>query len=188
MVTKEDLIFRQVVTLRDGARILLRPLIPDDRQALIDMFSPTPFEERRYMRHNVNDPDVVGAWCDAIDHEKVYPLVAVVGDRIVGITTLHFFEGPAKHRGEIRIFLVRDFRNRGLGRKMLQAIIDHGKRRSLYLIEAQVIRDNVNDIKAFQKAGFEPICTFEDYFILPDGTLRDVVVMQLRLRPQEIEF
>ena len=41
MVVKEDLIFRQVLTLRDGARVLLRPLVPDDRQALLDFFLPS---------------------------------------------------------------------------------------------------------------------------------------------------
>ena len=38
----EDLMYRQVVTLRDGARVLLRPLTADDRQALLDLFIPVP--------------------------------------------------------------------------------------------------------------------------------------------------
>jgi RimJ/RimL family protein N-acetyltransferase len=188
MITKEDLIYRQVVTLRDGARVLLRPLTPDDRQGLLGLFLPVSKDELRFMRHNVNDPEVVNGWIDNLDYDKVFPLIAIVGDRIVGEATLHFQQGSARHRGEVRIFLSKDFRRRGLGTKLTQAIIDLAKRRSLYLLEVQTVRDLSNDIKAMEKVGFEIECTFEDYHMLPDGELRDIVHMILRLRAQEGEF
>jgi hypothetical protein len=46
----------------------------------------------------------------------------------------------------------------------------------------------VNDIKAMQKAGFETICSIEDYFMLPDGELCDVTFLTYRLRTVEDEF
>lgn len=188
MVTKEDLFFRQVVTLRDGARVLLRPLVPDDRQALIDFYVPVSKEERRYMRHNINDPALIASWAENLDYERVFPLVAVVGDRIVGNGTLHFGEGHARHRAEFRIFLAKDFRRRGLGNKLIQALIENARRRSIYLLEVQIISDHVDVIKAMSKAGFENVCTFEDYFQLPDGELKDVVHMVLRMRVATDEF
>jgi RimJ/RimL family protein N-acetyltransferase len=188
MVTKEDLVFRQVITLRDGARVLLRPLLKEDRQALLDFFLPISPEERRYMRHDVNDPAVITSWAENIDYEKVYPIVAVINDRIVGNATLHFNDGHARHRAEIRIFLAKDFRRRGLGSKLIHAIIEQARRRSLYLLEAQVISDQVNVIKALQKAGFETVCVFEDYYMLPDNELRDVVYLNMKLRTVEDEF
>lgn len=188
MITKEDLIYRQVVTLRDGARVLLRPLTQDDRQGLLDLFLPVSKDELRFMRHNVNDPAIVNGWVDDLDYDKVFPLIAIVGDRIVGEATLHFLQGSSRHRGELRIFLSKDFRRRGLGTKLTQAIIDLAKRRSLYLLEVQTVRDLSNDIKAMEKVGFEIKCTFEDYHMLPDGELRDIVHMILRLRAQEGEF
>jgi RimJ/RimL family protein N-acetyltransferase len=184
----QELQYRQVVTLRDGARVLLRPLTVEDRQALMDLFLPVPMEERRFMRHNVNNPEVLNSWIDNLDYDKVYPIIAVVGDRIVGEATLHFFDGSAGHRGEVRCFLSKDFRRRGLGTKMVQSLIDQAKKKSLYLLEVQVVRDLANDIKAMQKVGFEPCCTLEDYFMLPDGELRDMVIMMLRLRNLEGEF
>jgi hypothetical protein len=57
----EDLIYRQIVNLRDGARVLLRPLNADDRQSLLDLFLPVPMDERRFMRHNVNNPQIVNS-------------------------------------------------------------------------------------------------------------------------------
>src|SRR4030042_6027825 len=114
MATKEDLIYRQGFTLRDGARILLRPLTQDDRQALIDLFTPVTSDDLRYMRHNVKDTEVICRWVDGLDYNKVFPLVAVFGSRIVGLASLHLHKGPARHRAEVRVFLPKDFRNRGV--------------------------------------------------------------------------
>jgi len=188
MVTKADLIYRQVITMRDGARVLLRPLVKTDLQALIDFFVPVSEEERRYMRHNVNDPKLISSWVENIDYDRVFPLVAVSGERIVGNATLHFNEGPARHRAEMRIFLAKDFKHRGLGSKLLQALIDIARRRNIYLVEVQVVADNVEVVKAFQKVGFETICNLDDYFMLPDGEIRDVVHLVMRLRKLEDEF
>jgi len=182
MNTKQELVYRQLVTLPDGGRLLLRPLTPEDRQALIDLFAPTSAEDRRYMRHKVSDPEVVGRWVDELDYDTVLPLVAVISDRIVGNATLHFLEGPARHRAEVRIFLAKEIRRRGVGSRMLQALIELAKRRSIYMIEAQIISDQTSVIKSFQKLGFELKCVLDDYFILPDGELKDVAHLILRLR------
>jgi L-amino acid N-acyltransferase YncA len=188
MIMKEELAYRQLVTLPDGARVLFRPLTSDDRQALIDLFALVSPEDLQYMRHNVTDAKLVGNWVDELDYDKVLPLVALIGDHIVGNATLHFFEGPARHRAEVRIFLAKEIRRRGVGRRMLQAIIDLAKRRNIYMIEAQIINDQATTIKAFQKLGFDMKCTLEDYFVLPDGELRDVAHVILRLRDSGGEF
>ena len=186
MVTKQDLIYRQVVTLRDGTRVLLRPLTSEDRQALIDLFSPISIEEKRYFRTNVNNPEIVGGWVDALDYDKVLPIVAVFGNRIVGDVTLHFRYGPARHIAELRIFLAKEFRHRGLGGRMLQAIIDLAKRRNLLYIEAEVVSEQTHIIKAFHSVGFLSKCTFEDYFMLPDGELLNLAHLVLRLRNEGV--
>jgi RimJ/RimL family protein N-acetyltransferase len=185
---KEELAYRQLVTLPDGARVLFRPLTLDDRQALIDLFALVSPEDLQYMRHKVNDSELVGRWVDELDYDKVLPLVALMGEHIVGNATLHFFEGPARHRAEVRIFLAKEIRRRGVGRRMLQALIDLAKRRNIYMIEAQIINDQATTIKAFQKLGFDLKCVLEDYFVLPDGELRDVAHVILRLRDSGGEF
>jgi RimJ/RimL family protein N-acetyltransferase len=188
MNIKEDLIYRQVVTLKDGARVLLRPLIPEDQQALLNLFLPTTPEERRFMRHNVGDPEIVKQWTTNINYESIFPVVAVVGDRIVGNATLHFGWGPARHRAELRVFLAKDFRRRGLGTRITKALIDLAKRRSLYILETELVTDQVDDIKAMQKIGFETVCIFEDYYMFPDGDIRDVAHLIYRLRAPGIEY
>lgn len=188
MVTKEDLIYRQVFTLKDGARILLRPLTQEDRQALLDLYAPVPQDDLRYTRDNVKDPQLINEWIDHLDYTKVFPLVAVFGSRIVGSATLHFNTGPERHRAEVRIFLAKEFRRRGVGSRLLQGLIELAKRHSLYLLEAQIVSDQHHIIKSFQTLGFETHCIFDDYFMLPDGDLRDVAHLILRLRDSEEQF
>ena len=188
MVTKEDLVFRQLLTLSDGGRVLLRPLTKEDRQELIELFQQTTPEDMRYMRHNVTDSDLVAGWVDNLEYDRVLPLVAVINERLVGSATLHFFEGPARHRAEIRIYLAKEVRRRGVGSRMIQALIDICKRRNIYMIEAQIINEQANVIRAFQNLGFVRKCILDNYFILPDGELRDVAHLILRLRDSTEEF
>lgn len=188
MTTKEEIVYRQIITLSDGARILLRPLIKEDKQGLIDLFKAVSPEDLRYMRHQVTDPKLVGKWVDDLDYDIVLPLVAVVNDTIVGSATLHLNEGPARHRGEVRIYLAKEIRRRGVGSRMIQALIDLAKRRNIYMIEARVINEQATVIRAFKNLGFVRKCTLDDYFILPDGELRDVAHLILRLRDSGEEF
>ncbi len=180
--------YRNLISLKDGARVLLRPLVPEDRRRLIEMFAAVSPEEAKYLRDPVTDAETVGRWVDQLDYTRVIPLVAGVQDRLVGDATLHFRQGPARHIGEIRIFLTRDFRQRGLGAHMLRALIDLGRKASLHLLVAEVVTEQVKVIKAFQSAGFKPQCTFEDAFMFPDGGTTDSVTLVLRLMTHEDEF
>ena len=188
MVTKEDLLYRQVFTLKDGVRVLIRPLTKDDTQGMLDLFLPVPWEERRYMRHDISDAELVTNWVKNIDYDRIFPLVAMVNDRIVGEATIHFNTGSARHRAEIRIFMAKDVRNRGLGNKLIYGVIEIAKRRNISILELQIVRDLINDIKALEKLGFNSVCIYEDYFLLPDGELRDIVHMVNRIRTPEGEF
>jgi len=188
MVTKDDLVFRQLLTLSDGGRVLLRPLTKGDRQELIDLFQQVSPEDLRYMRHDVTDANLVGSWVDNLDYDCVLPIVAVINERLVGSATLHFFEGPGRHRAAVRIYLAKEVRRRGVGSRMIQALIDISKRRNIYMIEAQIINEQATVIRAFQNLGFVRKCILDNYFILPDGELRDVAHLILRLRDSAEEF
>lgn len=188
MTTKDDLIYRQVFTLKDGARILLRPLTAEDRQGLYNFFQPVSAEDLRYMRHNVKDQQVISSWIDHLKYDEVFPLVAAFGSRIVGVASLHFNPGPARHRAEVRIFLAKDFRRRGVGSRLIQGLVDIAKRHDLFMLEVYIVSDQNHIIRAFQNTGFEAKCVYEDYFMLPDGDFRDVTHLILKLRTSDEAF
>ena len=188
MIEKQIITYRQVVTLRDGVNVLLRPMTADDREALIDLFSPISDEDLRYLHDDVRDPAVIEKWCQTLDYRRVLPLMALVDKRAVGQATLHFQKGPARHVAKVRIFLAQDFRRRGLGTKMLNTLIELARKQDLHILVAEVVADQTKVIRAFQNLGFEKRCIFEDYFMFPNGETQDVAFLTLHLRERIDEF
>jgi L-amino acid N-acyltransferase YncA len=179
---------RDVVTLKDGVRVLLRPMVTEDREHLAEFLNSVSEDDMRYMRHNVKDPAVLDDWCKNLNYEKSLPIVAVVKERLVGSATLHFFEGPKRHIAEVRMFLAKDFRQRGLGMKMLRALMDFARKQDIRILVAEVIAEKTKVVRAFEALGFVSKCTLEDYFMLPDGDSCDVVFLTMDLKPKSDEF
>ncbi len=181
-------IFRNLITLRDGTRVLLRVLNEDDRDRLQAMFAMVGDDDAEAMRDNVKDPAAIHKWIDELDYYRVIPLVAVVNDEIVGDATLHLGQGPYRHKAEVRIFLSKPYRQRGLGTAMLKALIDLAKRLELHLLTVEVIANRTAVIRAFRGLGFQMQTTLPDYFMMPDGETLDVAVMILPLVRTVDEF
>ncbi len=180
--------YRQVVTLKDGKRVLLRPLTADDKNELIALFEPIGTDDASLMRNDVRRREIVASWVDRIDYKTILPIVAVVSDRIVGDATLHFRSGPGRHIADVRIFLSKEFRRCGLGSAMLRALIDVARKFGLQQLVAEVVADQVKVINAFKQLGFELRTTYPDYFMMPDGETHDVAILILSLTHKQDEF
>lgn len=180
--------FRRLVTLEDGARLLLRPLLANDADSLIKLYASASPEDLRALRDNVTDPVLVRSWVEQLDYMRVLPLLAILNERIVGNATLHRRSGPHQHVGEVRIFLTQDFRGRGLGTEMLKTLIELARKEGLYWIQAEVFASQPKVIRAFEGLGFVRQCTLENYFMLPNGQFEDIVMLLLQLLKRTGEF
>ncbi len=180
--------YRTVITLSDGAQVVLRPLQQDDDERLMDMFQQVSQEDLNFFRNDVQDRELLNKWMAEMNYDKVFPLVAVVGDRFVGEATLHFLAGPYRHLAEVRIFLTKGFRRRGLGTAMLKTMVQLARRVGRHQLIAEIPVEQSNAIKAFKGVGFEARFTREDYFMTPDGITHDVTVLTLRLVKPTGEF
>ncbi len=188
MLAKEIETHRDVVTLKDGVRVLLRPMVREDKQHLIEFFSAVGDDDLRFMRHNVRDQALVSSWCDNLNYDKVLPLLAVVKDRIVGSASLYFSEGPKRHIAEYRLFLSKDFRKRGLGMKMTRGLIDMARKQDVRIVIGEVIAEQTKVVRAFEQLGFQSKAVLEDFFMLPDGDTCDVAYLVIYLKPKSDEF
>lgn len=180
--------YRQITTLSDGTRALLRPLTSEDKSGLIALFDPIAADDLRLMHSNVRDAELVANWADHLDYNRILPLVAVVNGRIVGDATLRFHTGPERHIGDVRIFIGKEFRRRGLGTAMLRSLVDLGRKCGLRQLVAEALASQVKTIKAFRELGFELRATYPDFFMTPDGETHDVDVLILSLTPRQEEF
>lgn len=188
MLQDQIKIFREMVTLKDGALVLLRPMVKEDRAHLDELYLTASDDDLRYLRDNVKDPAVLQGWCDNLNYDSILPVLALVKDRAVGSGTLRFLKGPKRHIGEVRLFLSRDYRKRGLGMKIIHVLVEFAHRQGLALLAAEITADQPKVVRAFEQIGFKARCTLEDYFMFPDGDYSDIVLMTMDLKPHTDEF
>ena len=180
--------YRKVKTLPSGSRLLLRPLTKEDKQDLVALFARASRQDREYFRDDAGDPSVVESWVDNLNLRRVFPLVAVVDDKIVGDATLHFGKRYHRHLAWVRIFLDRDYRRQGIGTLMLRCLIDIARRVGLQQLYSEVVTNQHQVIKAFQDLGFQPAVTLQDYFTTSSDETLDMTVLVLRLVERSGEF
>ena len=180
--------YRQVKVLPDGLRLLLRPLGEDDTDALADLFARAAPEDLERFRSDPTNRQVVEGWVSNLDLSKIFPVVALVNERIIGDVTIHFGSKYQRHLGWLRIFLDRGFRRRGIGTLMIRSAIDIARRVGLHQLIALVPADQPQVIKAFETLGFQNEFTHVDYAMLQDGRTLDVAELVLYLIDHSGEF
>ena len=65
--------FRNLITLADGTRVLLRPLATADCEALVEMFAHASAEDRRYLLDDVTNRELIAGWTDNLDYQGLSP-------------------------------------------------------------------------------------------------------------------
>jgi putative acetyltransferase len=83
-------------------------------------------------------------------------LVAEVDGRVVGMAGLHVKRGKLRHSGEIGMMVHDAYQGRGIGRRLLQALLDLADiHLGLVRVELEVFSDNPRAVKLYESLGFE---------------------------------
>lgn len=180
--------YRKTKVLPGGARLLLRPLRKEDKEAFVGLFSRALREDLEWYRIDAADPAVVASWVDNLDYRRVFPLVAFVNHQLIGNATLHFGEHYHRHLAWVRIFLDRDYRRQGIGTLMVQSLIEIARRLGLYQLYAEIVTTQPQVISAFLDLGFRQVTTLQDYFITSMGETLDMAILVLNLVEQRGKF
>jgi ribosomal protein S18 acetylase RimI-like enzyme len=104
---------------------------------------------------------------------------ALDGDRVVGWADIHREERPAhRHRGVLGMGVHRDYRGRGLGRRLLDAALAKAKQIGLIRVDLTVYAGNKAAIALYRKCGFvEEGRIVKGRYL--DGQFDDVIQMGL---------
>jgi RimJ/RimL family protein N-acetyltransferase len=180
--------YRKIKTLPDGSRLLLRPLQEKDREALLALFARASRQDLEWFRSDAADPEVVKRWVDHLDYSRVFPLVALAGDQLIGDATLHFGEHYHSHLAWVRIFLDKTHRRRGIGTLMIQSLIEVARRLGLQQLYAEIVTAQQHIIKGFMEMGFQVEVTLRDYFITSTGEMLDMAILVLQLVDESGRF
>jgi len=144
--------------LDDGTDILLRPIRPEDETIEAEFINSLSEETSRYRFFNIvrNLPhsDLV-RFCN-IDYDREMAIVAEVTEggrrREVGVGRL--IAEPDRKKGEFAVVIADQYQTKGLGRKLVDMLIDIAEERRFESIYGVVLRDNTPMLALCREMGF----------------------------------
>jgi nucleotide-binding universal stress UspA family protein len=152
--------------LRDGTRVVLRPIEPDDKDALAaghERLSP----ESRYRRYLSPMPQLSPAmlrYLTEVDHHDHEAIVAVDpgSDEVIAVARfVRSKEDP--ETAEAAVTVADDRQGQGLGRELLDALADRAKEEGVRHFTALVLADNPASIRLLESLGASEISRQGEY-------------------------
>ncbi len=138
----------------------------------------------------MTSPQVIDRWVRELDYARVLPLLAWEGDRIIGDGTLHRSRAEARrHIGELRIVIDPEYRNRGVGRTLLHALVDIARAADSQLekLVFEVVADAERAATHTAEAmGFVKAATFAAHIRYFAGEPHDLHVYELQVREAQV--
>jgi len=166
------------ITLRNDARVLLRPMISGDADGLWSFLRQLPEIDKSHFREDVDRREVVDRWATSIDYDAALPILAIDGDRVVGSATLYRNRTGWKQRiGIVRILISPDHRHLGLGTAMIREIRHLGEKVGLNYLLAEVIEEQQAAVRALERMGFEKSVVYRNFVNDRKGDLHNLVVL-----------
>ena len=167
------------VVLKNGKEVTLRPLIKEDKQKLIDLFSRIPLEDRMFLKEDVADVRVIESWIKNLDYTRVIPIIAEIDDKkIIGDATLHMRAfGWTRHVGEIRIVTEREFRRQHRGFLLTREIFQLAMSLKLEKVVAEMMENQYAPVSVFQALGFSKEAVLKDHVMDLNGDKHNLIIM-----------
>jgi len=153
--------------LADGGAVHLRPIEPDDADAL-QAFHGRLSEQTRYFRFFGPYPRVSPRDLrrfTVVDYDRRVAIVATIGRDIIGVAR---YETIGPGTAEVAFVIEDAHQGRGLGPVMLQHLAAAARERGLTRFEADVLPTNRRMLGMFADAGYRMSRRFDE------GTVRVV--------------
>ena len=133
----------EVIELRDGSRIHIRPLGAGDRDALAEGFERLGPESRyrRFFAPVVRLTDAQLEYLTDVDHHDHEALVAVDEQTRDGVGVARFVR-LAEGMAEPAVAVADDWQRRGVGTHLLDALADRARQEGISVFVAPVLADN----------------------------------------------
>lgn len=144
------------VELRDGSTVRVRPVRPDDLEALIALLRDLSPDARRY--RFFGHVDLEGAArAMAGGGPEEHALVALTGvpERIIGHA--QYLADPRSRVAEVAFTVADAFQGRGLGTLLLAHLAEHAHAAGIEELDAEVMSDNRRMLDMFRGSGFPVI-------------------------------
>ena len=176
--------YQKETKLKDGTKVLLRPMVAEDQDALYEFFKAVSEEEARYLRDDVKSRLLIESWAKNLDYSRTLPILAIKDDIIIADATINRRRSGWKwHLGTVRIFVHKDYRNRGLGELMVDELARIAYRLGIEKLILEIPDTNTAVINAFTKAGFHRAAVIPNMAKDRQNMPVDLAVMMKDIKP-----
>lgn len=170
-----------------GKPITLRPCTSSDRDLIVDFGRGLPRHDLLFLRRDISDPVQVTAWLTQIEAGLNRTALAIADGAVVGygcVETggLHWTRDIA----EVRVLVAPAYRNRELGRVLLQWAFDTALEDGARKLVAQTTADQESALTLFERLGFSEEARLRHHVTDADGVARDLVVMSFFPKEQAL--
>ncbi|HVF33564.1 MAG TPA: GNAT family N-acetyltransferase [Acidimicrobiales bacterium] len=165
-----------------GPPAVVRDAVDEDLPLITELFNALIPSTTIAWRDEPADEAEMSAWF-ATQQEQGNPvLVAELDDQVVGYTTWAWFRGGARfpgyrHTRELTIHVSTDRHGRGVGRTLLEALVDRARAADVRVLVAGVDAENEPSIGFHERLGFVEVARMPEVGRKFDRWL-DLVLLQ----------
>jgi acetyltransferase len=149
--------WERYTALRDGTKIFVRPVRPEDEPLYGPFFAAVTQEDLRlrFFAPVRDFSHIFVARFTQIDYARAMAFIAIdeASGRMLGVVRLH--ANANYDTGEYAILVRSDMKGKGLGWLLMQMILEYSRAEGLKTIEGQVLRENVTMLAMCRELGFD---------------------------------
>ncbi|UCF84049.1 MAG: GNAT family N-acetyltransferase [Desulfobacteraceae bacterium] len=145
------------VLLKDGSRIVLRPIKSEDIEGWLDFVSRLS-RRTKYLRFHslpkLGREDAI-RFC-TVDYNDTFAFVAEVrGDQRKDIAAIgRYYRLPKRHSAEVAFAIEDAYQGRGIGTKLMEVLANVARENDITTFEADVLAENREMMNVFRDYGF----------------------------------
>jgi RimJ/RimL family protein N-acetyltransferase len=166
-----------------GQTVVLRPLEPRDRDALVALARALPEDDLLFLQRDITQPTEVDRWIEEAAGDGLVTLVAWQGQRAVGYAT--FDRGTVRwtrHVAELRVVVAPAARGLGLGRLLLELVFEMALEEGVTKVIARMTPDQTGAQRLFKRLGFTEEAVLREHAIGANGLTHDLLVLSFHTR------
>ena len=174
---------KKTEVLKDASKVEIRSLARADLDRLMDFYRSLPEIDRKYLRVDVTDREVVEQRLKRIKTGDLVRIIAVQENEIIADGALELsHEEWRKHQGELRVIVSRSFRRKGLGMVMMRELYFLAAERKVKKVVAKFMRPQAAARKICRKLGFHEEILVPDYVRDRRGHSQDLIIMTSNMK------
>jgi RimJ/RimL family protein N-acetyltransferase len=145
-------------SVKDGQEVVLRTPRWENLDDLLELINLLVEEKADVLRSEKVSREEEIDWLSKVlaklEKDEAFYVVAEVSGRVVGVCEINRGRGYEAHVGVIGIAIRKEFRDLGIGAKMMETLIEQGRKMVLKVLTLSAFASNKRAIRVYEKAGF----------------------------------